>query len=330
MDYYEENLYGEEYKEEYNEEPYNQKLCFKQKQEQTEAEALELTYSHLGRLVQSAEMLAYKLNLIKQGEPLKYQLYDSFNVAEMKNIDTLKYDVINFLDFYEKAIIIHNKKFKYVHPKSINILIQDLTIWKNKALKNDKRFFIAILDLIQKGSYDDSAFPDENVLYEKAKKDNSKFKKDAGFWKTFSVPILKFLSFITNSTKKKVKMNPNYKPDIHFGEKAKNNNNLLKTLEARKLEMKINENINEINIILLNKFQNNNDINLQSLVNVIEKLKILYCKFKKDYGEFSDIQLNPESLSTLKSFISKLKQKDINIYNMLNSITIEMDPDSMN
>ena len=330
MNYYDRDLYGEEYNEEYYDESYNQKYCLKQKQEQTEAEALELTYSHLGRLVQSAEMLAYKLNLIKQGEQLKYQLYDSFNVAEMKNIDTLKYDVINYLDFYEKAIIIHNKKFKYVQPKSINILIQDLTIWKNKASKNDKRFFIAILDLIQKGSYDDSAFPDEDELYQKAKKDNSKLKKDAGFWKTFSVPILKFLNSITSNTRKKVKMNPNYKPDIHFGAKANNNNNLVKTLEARKLEIKINEKINDINIILLNIFQNNNDINLQPLVNEIEKLKNLYCKFKKDYGEFSDIQLNPDSLSTLKSFISKLKKKDINIYNMLNSISIEMDPDSMN
>ena len=33
----------------------------------------------------------------------------------------------------------------------------------------------------------------EGVLYEKAKLDNTKFKKDAGFWKTFSVPILKLV-----------------------------------------------------------------------------------------------------------------------------------------
>lgn len=192
---YDYGINEEEGYQKYNEDHYQPKYCQKQKQKQTEAEALELTYSHLGRLVQSAEMLAYKLNLIKKGEQLKYQIYDSFNVAKQKNIDTLKYDVINFLDFYEKAIIIHNKKFKYVHPKSIGILINDIKIWKNKASKDDQRFFEAILDLIQKGSYDDSLFPDKNSLYEKAKKDNSKFKKDAGFWKTFSVPILKFLSF---------------------------------------------------------------------------------------------------------------------------------------
>ena len=34
-----------------------QTLCYKQRQ--TEAQALELTHSHLGRLLQSAEMLAY-------------------------------------------------------------------------------------------------------------------------------------------------------------------------------------------------------------------------------------------------------------------------------
>jgi hypothetical protein len=273
-----------------------QTLCLKNKQ--SEAQALELTHSHLGRLLQSAEMLAYKLNLINKGYNLKYQTYDSFDIADKKDIDTLKYDVINFLDFYEKAIIIHNKKFKYELPNSIGQLINDLKNWERKASKEDKRFFTTILDLIQKGSYDYSAFPDENYLYEKAKKDNSKFKKSAGFWKTFSIPVLNFLNNLIKFTQENENKNPNYKPDIHFGAKANNNNNLVKTLEARKLEIKINEKINDINIILLNIFQNNNDINLQPLVNEIEKLKNLYCKFKKDYGEFSDIQFNPDSLST--------------------------------
>ena len=76
-------------------------MCYKHKQ--SEAQALELTYSHLGRLIQSAEMLAYKLNLINNGYKLKYQTYDTFEIADKKDIDTLKYDVINFLDFYEKS-----------------------------------------------------------------------------------------------------------------------------------------------------------------------------------------------------------------------------------
>jgi hypothetical protein len=145
-----------------------QTLCLKNKQ--SEAQALELTHSHLGRLLQSAEMLAYKLNLINKGYNLKYQTYDSFDIADKKDIDTLKYDVINFLDFYEKAIIIHNKKFKYELPNSIGLIVDDLKNWERKASKEDKRFFTTILDLIQKGSYDDSVFPDENLLYEKAKK----------------------------------------------------------------------------------------------------------------------------------------------------------------
>ena len=57
------SYYMENEKENFEDEPVQtQKLA----QKQTEAEALELTYSHLGRLVQSAEMLAYKLNLIKK------------------------------------------------------------------------------------------------------------------------------------------------------------------------------------------------------------------------------------------------------------------------
>ena len=123
------NEYHEDQKEEnYIEQPQQQKLAYKQKQKQTEAEALELTYSHLGRLLQSAEMLAYKLNLMNTNTQLKYQIYDSFDVAKQKSIDTLKYDVINHLDFYEKAIILHNKNFKYVRyfatfvAKFLNIL----------------------------------------------------------------------------------------------------------------------------------------------------------------------------------------------------------------
>ena len=96
------------------------------------------------------------------------------------------------------------------------------------------------------------------------------------------------------------------------------------------MEIKINESINEINLILLDIFKNNNNINLQPLVNQIENLKNLYFKFKQDFGELSEVQLNKDYLTTLKSFISKLKEKDINIYNMLNRITIEMDPDCMN
>lgn len=83
------------------------------------------------------------------------------------------------------------------------------------------------------------------------------------------------------------------------------------------MEIKINESINEINLILLDIFKNNNNINLQPLVNQIENLKNLYFKFKQDFGELSEVQLNKDYLTTLKSFISKLKEKDINIYNML-------------
>ena len=189
----------------------NKQLCYKQKQ--TEVEALELTYSHLGRLLQSAEMLAYKLNLINKNDKLKYQTYDSFDIAEKKNIDTLKYDVINFLDFYEKAIIIYKKNYNYVNPDSISQLINDLNNWETKASKDDKRFFSTILDLIQNGSYDNTVFPDEESLYEKAKKDKSKFQMNAGFWKSLSIPILQYSNQLIKTTKENVKNNPKYKPD---------------------------------------------------------------------------------------------------------------------
>ena len=77
-DFYDYDINDEGYQK-YNDNHYKKK--YSKKQKQTEAEALELTYSHLGRLLQSAEMLAFKLNLIKNGSQLKYQSYDSFNVA---------------------------------------------------------------------------------------------------------------------------------------------------------------------------------------------------------------------------------------------------------
>ena len=329
MTYYKDDIYdygiNEEEYQKYNEDEYKPKYVQKQKQKQTEAEALELTYSHLGRLLQSAEMLAFKLNLIKNEAQLKYQYYDSFNVAKKKDIDTLKYDVINFLDFYEKAIIIHNKNFKYVQPDSIDKVIQDLNLWKNKASKNDKRFFTTILDLIQKGSYDYSAFPDENILYEKAKKDNSKFKKDAGFWKTFSVPILKFLNILIKNTKEKVKANPSYKPDIHFGAKPINNKYLTETLEKRKLELKINESINEINLILLNFLKKSGDSQL--LMNSVKNLNNLYSDFTKKYYK-EELQIDNNSLKSLKSLIDQLKS-DSEIFKMLKDMTIEIDLDNL-
>ena len=313
-DYYEDGLiYG------YNDEK-KQKLC--QKQEQTEAEALELTYSHLGRLLQSAEMLAYKLNLINENDKLKYQAYDSFNIADKKEIDTLKYDVISFLDFYEKAIIIHKKNYgEYKNPGSIFQLIDDLKNWETKAQENDKRFFSTILDLIQKGSYDDSVFPDEDSLYEKAKKDNSKFKKNACFWKSFSIPILQFLNNLINNTRENVKNNPNYKSDIHFGSKATNNKELKDSQESYKKELEINAKLYEINNIISDIINKNKSVDL--LKKSINELKDLYTQFKKEYGY--EIQFDKNTISLLNKSIEKLKSIDQNTLKMLKGLKNEFD-----
>lgn len=326
MDVYNDYYYEDQKEENYMEQPQpqQQKLKFKQKQKQTEAEALELTYSHLGRLLQSAEMLAYKLNLINKNVQLKYQIYDAFNVAEHKSIDTLKYDVINFLDFYEKAIILHNKNFSYVNPKSTNELISDLMIWKSKASPNDKRFFSTIIDLIQKGTYDYSAFPDQNLLYQKATQDNAKFKKNAGFWKTFSVPILKFLDNLIKGVREKVKIDPGYKPDIHFGSKPTNNSYLKETVEYKRKETEINNKLNEINTILFSVSQKKG--NPQVLLDSVEKLNGLVLAFKKKYGE--EVEFDHNSVELLKNLLSSINL-DKKFAKKLNDLCIEVDPDSL-
>lgn len=317
------NYCEEENEKEFQDEPQqSQKLCMKQ--QQTEAEALELTYSHLGRLVQSAEMLAYKLNLIRKDVVLRYQVYDTFEIADKKSVDTLRYDVINFLDFYEKAIQIHNKKFNYVNPASIGELIKDLTNWQNRAAKNDKRFFSSIIDLIRNGTYDDSVFPDQNILYEKAMKDKAKFKKNAGFWKTFSVPILKFLNSLIKGVQENTKQNPDYKPDIQFGPKPKKISYLQKSIEYKQNEIEINSKINEINTILysisLKKCEPN------SLIAPVEKLNNLVFEFKKKHGE--EVEFDQNSVALLKNLILSINL-DKKTSKMLNNICIEIDSESM-
>lgn len=176
--YYEYNFYtgDDEYNSENIGEPKYQKKCLKQKR--TESAALELTYSHLGRLIQSTEILYFKLNIIENSSSLKYQSYDYFKVEDKKDIDTIKYDIIN-VDFYEKEIkgYLHNKQYKYVQPKSIYTIINELIIWQNKVSHNDKSFFSNILSLILSGSYNESYFQVNNNYMKKQIKINQNIKK---------------------------------------------------------------------------------------------------------------------------------------------------------
>jgi hypothetical protein len=294
------------------------------KHRQTQAEALELTYSHLGRLMQSAEMLAFKLDLIKNSKELKYQSYDYYRIANKKDTDTIKYDVINFLDFYEKAIQIHEKEFNYVHPKSIETVIYDLENWRNKASDADKRFFSNILNLIEKKSYNPSDFYDENELYEKANKDTTKFKKNAGFWKTMSVPVLQFLSNLTKSIQEKVKMNPNFIPDLHYGNQPVDTNPINRSHERLSKEFEISKKLNEINEILfkINNGQNNEN-NMKSLVNSVNEFNLLYNSFKTQFGDI--INLDTNSIEIMKQLISKM-ELDTTIARKLKNLTIDLDP----
>lgn len=298
-----------------------QALCYKKKQKQSEAQLLELTYGHLGRLMQSAEMLAFKLRILGK-EDMKYQGYDSFGIGDKKKIDTIRYDVINFLDFYEKAISIHNDKYVYQNPRSIGNLISDLTIWENKAPQNDKRFFQAILDLIQKGKYDISVFNDEDDLYEKAMKDNAKFKDTPGFWKSFSVPILNYLKNLLKKVQEKEEQDPKFKPDIHFGGKPIDNSKLIMTYEYSQKEREINSKINEINFILV-KIEHKEE-NPETLVKASEELNLLYNNFSRIYG--NSINLDQNSIKLMKSLITKFSSNK-RLCNKLNEFFINIDPD---
>ena len=151
-----------------------------------------------------------------------------------KDLDILKYDIIICSDFYIKEIVIHNKTYNYIPPKS---LINNLKLWKQNASRNNERYFQSILDMIQSCSSDSSFFSYDNFLYKKTMKVNSKFGEGDGFFKTFSIPIFNFLSNLIK------KIEQNFKNNL-------NNNDYLKTsFEVKNKEIEINTKLNEINYI---------------------------------------------------------------------------------
>ena len=113
-----------------------------------------------------------------------------------------------------------------------------------------------------------------------------------------------------------MKINPSYKPDIHFGSKATNNNYLKET--------EINNELNKINSILFSVSQKK--VNPQVLLESVEKLKNLIVTFKKKYGE--DVEFDHNSVDLLKNILSSINL-DKKIAKKLNDLCIEVDPDSV-
>ena len=102
---------------------------------------------------------------------------------------------------------------------------------------------------------------------------------------------------LIKGVREKVEINPSYKPDIHFGSKATNNNYLKETVEYKRKETEINSELNKINSILFSISQKK--VNPQVLLESVEKLKNLIATFKKKYGE--DVEFDHNSVDLLKS-----------------------------
>lgn len=150
--------------------------------------------------------------------------------------------------------------------------------------------------MIKLGKYDYSAFPDENILYEKDKLDTTHFKKDDGFWNTFSIPVFKFLGDFTQNIRNNLNINLDFKPDIDFSSKQKNRQELKKSLNHKNDEKEINLKLNDINKIL-QSIQNKKG-NVALLANSVEKLNLLIISFKKKYGE-DELEIVPQSLTLI-------------------------------
>ena len=129
---------------------------------------------------------------------------------------------------------------------------------------------------------------------------------------------------LTKGVREKVKINPSYKPDIHFGSKATNNNYLKETVEYKRKETEINNELNKINSILFSVSQKK--VNPQVLLESVEKLKNLIVTFKKKYGE--DVEFDHNSVDLLKNILSSINL-DKKIAKKLNDLCIEVDPDSV-
>ena len=234
-------------------------------------ECLMYVNNDLGILLQNAENLAYKLGAI-EGKDLKYLSYDYYNQYKIKDIYTLRKNIISSMKFLEAQFIAIKQETgkDYIFPPSIELIKEDVKNWKEKVNKispKDVEYFNKIYSILERGKF--SKIKDAENVYQ-VSLDIKKTEINPYIWMIFSPQILHNIEKNNEIIKNNMERTGQSMPDLIRGisETYKNDlfkarylyneieeiNKMLKDLkEKRKKGIKINDDPIKFKIIQFKK-----------------------------------------------------------------------------
>ena len=234
-------------------------------------ECLMYVNNDLGILLQNAENLAYKLGAI-EGKDLKYLSYDYYNQYKIKDIYTLRKNIISSMKFLEAQFIAIKQETgkDYIFPPSIELIKEDVKNWKEKVNKispKDVEYFNKIYSILERGKF--SKIKDADNVYQ-VSLDIKKTEINPYIWMIFSPQILHNIEKNNEIIKNNMERTGQSMPDLIRGisETYKNDlfkarylyneieeiNKMLKDLkEKRKKGIKINDDPIKFKIIQFKK-----------------------------------------------------------------------------
>ena len=236
-------------------------------------ECLMYVNNDLGILLQNAENLAYKLGAIERND-LKYLSYDYYNQYKIKDIYTLRKNIISSMKFLEAQFIAIKQETgkDYIFPPSIELIKEDVKNWKEKVNKispKDVEYFNKIYSILERGKF--SKIKDADNVYQ-VSLDIKKTEINPYIWMIFSPQILHNIEKNNEIIKNNMERTGQSMPDLIRGISETYKNDLFK---ARYLYNEIEE-INKMLKDLKEKKKKGIKINDDPI-----KLKII--KFKKVY-----------------------------------------------
>ena len=236
-------------------------------------ECLMYVNNDLGILLQNAENLAYKLGAI-EGKDLKYLSYDYYNQYKIKDIYTLRKNIISSMKFLEAQFIAIKQETgkDYIFPPSIELIKEDVKNWKEKVNKispKDVEYFNKIYSILERGKF--SKIKDADNVYQ-VSLDIKKTEINPYIWMIFSPQILHNIEKNNEIIKNNMERTGQSMPDLIRGISETYKNDLFK---ARYLYNEIEE-INKMLKDLKEKKKKGIKINDDPI-----KFKII--KFKKVY-----------------------------------------------
>ena len=202
-------------------------------------ECLMYVNNDLGILLQNAENLAYKLGAI-EGKDLKYLSYDYYNQYKIKDIYTLRKNIISSMKFLEAQFIAIKQETgkDYIFPPSIELIKEDVKNNKEKVNKispKDVEYFNKIYSILERGKF--SKIKDADNVYQ-VSLDIKKTEINPYIWMIFSPQILHNIEKNNEIIKNNMERTGQSMPDLIRGISETYKNDLFK---ARYLKNEIEE-----------------------------------------------------------------------------------------